>query len=408
MIIKTILLKIKQPNVLEFKTIRKTYFKVCNLGIDYLSMQWPNKISHSQLYTYLKNKLVIPSSVLNEAVRLIRSRWITFCKQRKRHIETSTPHFRNTMAISFNNQNWSVKKDGHKYFVGFPVNGSKPYFELVLSPRQKDVLDKLLQKQVLSGNGQLLERKGKWYFIISIKFPEPKQVFNTNILGIDLGLNNIAVCYDKEQGKTTFFSGKEIRYRRTKYASRRKSLGKIKKLYAIRKSKDKERRWMKDFNHKLSHKIINLALKIKAGIINLEDLKHIRTTAKTSRKQRKRLGNTLHNWPFNQFKQFIIYKAREQGILVNSIDSAYTSQECPICHHIDYSNRNGIYFHCRACGYKSHADRIGGMNITNRQPGDVVTASLPGIVYPSREGLPDTAPNLRVARNGNGQRASTT
>ncbi len=408
MIIKTILLKIKQPNVLEFKTIRKTYFKVCNLGIDYLSMQWPNKISHSQLYTYLKNKLVIPSSVLNEAVRLIRSRWITFCKQRKRHIETSTPHFRNTMAISFNNQNWSVKKDGHRYFVGFPVNGSKPYFELVLSPRQKDVLDKLLQKQVLSGNGQLLERKGKWYFIISIKFPEPKQVFNTNILGIDLGLNNIAVYYDKEQGKTTFFSGKEIRYRRTKYASRRKSLGKIKKLYAIRKSKDKERRWMKDFNHKLSHKIINLALKIKAGIINLEDLKHIRTTAKTSRKQRKRLGNTLHNWPFNQFKQFIIYKAREQGILVNSIDSAYTSQECPICHHIDYSNRNGIYFHCRACGYKSHADRIGGMNITNRQPGDVVTASLPGIVYPSREGLPDTAPNLRVARNGNGQRASTT
>ena len=408
MIIKTILLKIKQPNVLEFKTIRKTYSKVCNSGVDYLSMQWPNKISHSQLYAYLKNKSVIPSSVLNEAVRLIRSRWITFCKQRKQHIETSTPHFRNTVAISFNNQNWSIKKDGHRYFAGFPVNGSKPYFELVLSQRQKDVLDKLLQKQVLSGNGQLLERKGKWYFIISIKFPEPKQVSNTNVLGIDLGLNNIAVCYDKEQGKTTFFSGKEIKYRRTKYASRRKSLGKIKKLYAIRKSKDKERRWMKDFNHKLSRKIINLALEIKAGIINLENLKHIRTTAKTSHKQRKRLGTTLHNWPFDQFKQLIIYKAREQGILVNSIDSAYTSQECPICHHIDYSNRNGIYFHCRACGYKSHADRIGAMNIANRQPGDVATASLPEIVDPSRDGLLDIAPNLRVARNGNGQKALTT
>jgi len=74
MIIKTILLKIKQPNVLEFKIIRKTYSKVCNSGIDYLSMQWPNKISHSQLYAYLKNKSVIPSSILNEAVRLIRSR----------------------------------------------------------------------------------------------------------------------------------------------------------------------------------------------------------------------------------------------------------------------------------------------------------------------------------------------
>ncbi|MCG2791021.1 MAG: transposase, partial [Actinomycetia bacterium] len=107
-------------------------------------------------------------------------------------------------------------------------------------------------------------------------------------------------------------------------------------------------------------------------------------------------------------KQFIEYKAKELGILVNLIDPAYTSQECPICHHIDYLSRNGIYFHCRACGYRSHADRVGAMNITNRQPCDVVTASQPGIVYPSREGLPDTAPNLRVARNGNGQRALTT
>jgi len=48
------------------------------------------------------------------------------------------------------------------------------------------------------------------------------------------------------------------------------------------------------------------------------------------------------------------------------------------------------------------------MNIANRQPCDVVTASLPGIVYPSRDGLPDTAPNLGIARNGNGQGALIT
>jgi len=48
------------------------------------------------------------------------------------------------------------------------------------------------------------------------------------------------------------------------------------------------------------------------------------------------------------------------------------------------------------------------MNIANRQPGDVVTASLPEIVDPSRDGLLDIAYNLRVARNGNGQKALTT
>ncbi|GAI10466.1 unnamed protein product, partial [marine sediment metagenome] len=239
----------------------------------------PNKTSHSQLYSYLKKKTTIPSSVLNEAVRLIRSRWITFCKQRKQHIKTSIPHFKNTVAIGFNNQNWSVRKDGCKYSIGFPINGSKPYFELALSDRQKDTLDRLSTAQIKIGNGQLLERKNKWYFVATLNFSESEQTTGDNIVGVDLGLNNIAVCYDKEQGKTKFYSGKEIRFHRTRYASRRKSLGKVKKLDCIRKSRTKERRWMKDFNHKLSRRIINFALKVKTGIIHLENLKNIRTTA---------------------------------------------------------------------------------------------------------------------------------
>ena len=408
MITKTILLKIKEPEISKFKPLRQQYFKTLNLGVEYLSSQWPNKIKHSQLYTHLKTRVGLPSSVLNEAVRLIRSRFITFCKQKKQHIKTSIPHFKNTVAISFNNQNWSVKENKGIYSIGFPINGSKLYYELAISARQKDILDRLSTAQIEPGSGQLLERKNKWYFVAALNFSAPGQSTGPNIVGIDLGLNNIAVCYDKEQGKSKFCSGKEVRFNRTKYALRRKSLGKAKQLNAISKSKNKERRWMKDFNHKLSRRIINFALKVKAGIINLENLKHIRTTAKTNHKQRQRLGSTLHNWPFDQLKQFIEYKAKELGILVNLIDPAYTSQECPICHHIDYLNRNGIYFHCRACGYRSHADRVGAMNITNRRPCDVVTASQPGIVYPSREGLPDTAPNLRVARNGNGQRALTT
>jgi putative transposase len=408
MITKTILLKIKEPDTLRFEALRKEYATACNMGITYLSSIWPTKVKHSGLYSHLKTQTSLPSSVLNESVRLVRSRWITFCKQRKQHIKTSTPHFKNIIAISFNNQNWIVKKTGNIYFIGFPVNGSKPYFELALSQKQKDVLDKLLLNQIQPCVGQLLERKDKWYFVATVNFSEPEQVLNTNVLGVDLGLNNLAVCYDKEQGKTEFFSGKEIRYYRTKYASRRKSLGKAKKLKDIRKSKNKERRWMKDFNHKLSRHIVNLALKLKAGVINLENLKHIRTTAKTNHKQRQKLGSTLHNWPFDQLKQFIEYKVKELGILVNLIDPAYTSQECPVCHYISLSNRTGILFRCRACGYKTHADRVGAINISNRQPVPLVTDGMPEIVYPSRDGLSDTALNLRIAQTRNGPRTIIT
>lgn len=408
MITKTILLKIKEPDILKFNLLRQEYSKTVNIGIEYLFNQWPNKINHSQLYNYLKTKVELPSSVLNEGVRFIRSHWVTFCKQKKQHIKTSVPHFKNTVAISFNNQNWSVKESKGIYSIGFPISGSKLYSDITISTRQKDILDRLFTTQIKPGSGQLLERKNKWYFVATLNFSDCEPTDDTNIVGVDLGLNNIAVCYDKKQGKTEFFSGKEVRYYRTKYASRRKSLGKAKKLNSIRKSKNKEKRWIKDFNHKLSRRIINFALKVKVGIICFENLKNIRTTAKTNHKQRQRLGSTLHNWPFDQLKQFIEYKAKELGIVVNLIDPAYTSQECPICHYVDSSNRNGIYFRCRACGYTSHADRVGAMNIVNRQPCDVAVASQPGIAYPSREGLLDTAPNLRVARNGNGQRALTT
>lgn len=148
MITKTILLRIKEPDILKFKLLRQKYSKTLNIGIEYLSKQWPNKINHSQLYSYLKRKTTIPSSVLNEAVRLIRSRWITFCKQRKLHIKTSIPHFKNTVATSFNNQNWSVTKTDYKYSIGFPINGSKPYFELALSDRQKILLIDYLQHKL--------------------------------------------------------------------------------------------------------------------------------------------------------------------------------------------------------------------------------------------------------------------
>jgi putative transposase len=313
------------------------------------------------------------------------------------------------LSSLFNNQNWSIKENNEIYSVGFPINDSKLYSEITISARQKVVLDKLLTTtQISPGNGQLLERKGKWYFVAALNFSEPEKSVGINTIGVDLGLNNIAVCYDKEQGKTEFYSGKEVRFHRTKYASRRKSLGKVKNIKPIKKSKNKERRWMKDFNHKLSRKIVNIAVKVKAGIINLENLKHVRTTAKTNHKQRQRLGNTLHNWPFDHLKQMIQYKAKELGILVNLIDPAYTSQECPVCQHIDSSNRSGIYFHCRACGYRSHADRVGPINIANRQPVSVVTAGMPDVVYPHQDGLPDTAPNLRIARTRNGQRALIT
>lgn len=44
----------------------------------------------------------------------------------------------------------------------------------------------------------------------------------------------------------------------------------------------------------------------------------------------------------------------------------YTSQVCPVCHHLSKENRNGKHFHCTCCGHKDDADHVGSINIRER------------------------------------------
>ena len=69
-----------------------------------------------------------------------------------------------------------------------------------------------------------------------------------------------------------------------------------------------------------------------------------------------------HTWSFYRLAQFIEYKAKLAGISVEYVDSAYTSQRCPICgsvHHADDRN-----YTCE-CGFHIHRDLLGAMNICN-------------------------------------------
>ncbi|WP_261134886.1 RNA-guided endonuclease TnpB family protein, partial [Bacillus sp. Marseille-Q3570] len=160
-----------------------------------------------------------------------------------------------------------------------------------------------------------------------------------------------------EDEKTCFFgNGRRNKYVRRMFKSKRQKLGRKKKLTAIRKLHNKEQRWMKDQDHKVSRQIVDFAVKHYVSIIRLEKLANIRQTAKTSCKNTK----NLHTWSFYRLASFIEYKAALAGIKVEYVDPKYTSQTCPSC-----GNRNKTKdrsYKCR-CGYHTHRDRAGAMNI---------------------------------------------
>src|SRR5438128_8569292 len=150
------------------------------------------------------------------------------------------------------------------------------------------------------------------------------------------------------------------------FYSRRKKLQKAKKIQAIKKSKGKESRWMKDITHKLSRQIVNHANAQGVGTIKVEALHGIRKgTTSTSRGAKARKTNRMKNsWSFYQLTLYIASKAERLGIKVEQVDPAYTSQECPAC-----SARNKAQdrtYVCAECDWHGHRDSVGAINISRR------------------------------------------
>lgn len=210
------------------------------------------------------------------------------------------------------------------------------------------------------GEVDLMFVRGKWYLACVCDFDEPELLTPDGVLGIDMGIVNIATGSDGTQ-----FSGAEVEAKRKKYAKRRAVLQRVGTRAAKKRLKaigNKHSRYQKHENHCISKQIVSAAKRSQLSI-QLEDLKHIRARCKAGKEQRKR----LHNWSFGQLRNFIEYKAKMHGVAVLAVDPAYTSQECPECGHIDRRNRpKQALFSCVACGHSGNADAVAARNISRR------------------------------------------
>lgn len=293
---------------------------------------------------------ILPSAICNQAIRDAKSIFRKIKKLGVRPILKKPVYF-------VNNQNYTVSEST----VAFPIvvdgKTKKIAFHAITTCRDMERL-----RRAKFGLMRIVEKSGKWYAQISLEVPT-SETQNENIMGIDLGLKVPAVVVTST-GKTRFLgNGKQNKYIRRRYQQRRRKLGKLKKLSAIRKLGNKEQRWMKDQNHKISRQIVKTAIQESVSTIKLERLENIRKTARTSRKNAK----NLHSWTFYQLQQFISYKANLAGIQVVEVNPAYTSQTCPACG--EKNKARDRKYEC-PCGFKTHRDRVGAINIMNQPVAD--------------------------------------
>ncbi|MFL5801286.1 MAG: RNA-guided endonuclease InsQ/TnpB family protein [Roseiflexaceae bacterium] len=236
------------------------------------------------------------------------------------------------------------------------------------------------QRQLLAsrrGETDLAFVGGTWYLFATCDVDTPEPIASEGVLGIDLGVTNIAVDSDGEthSGKAI----KNVRYRHRRLRNklqRKRTLGSRRRLRLLA---GQERRFAAWVNHNLSKRIVAKAKRTKRAIA-LENLTHIRTRIRARRSQRA----TLHSWSFAQLQAFLVYKAALAGVPVHFVDPRNTSRECPSCGHTAKENRKTqALFVCISCGFAGPADMIAAGTIAGRAPVSAPATRMPaGLVAP--------------------------
>ena len=139
--------------------------------------------------------------------------------------------------------------------------------------------------------------------------------------------------------------------------------------------KAKHERVMRDMEHKISRAIIDVAVEQKAGTIAIGDVRDIADGVDCGKVQNGRMSR----WNHGKIRGYVTYKAEAEGITVKLVNEAFTTQTCPNCMH--RHKPKGRNYRCPACGFQTHRDVVGQINILSRfTKGDVGLVPAPSIV----------------------------
>ena len=243
---------------------------------------------------------------------------------------------------------FSINSLNGRLKIPFEVKGMEKYFDNTYN----------------FGTAKLVFKYNKYFLHIPMTkdYPETTPFHINKIVGIDLGINFLATCYDS-YGKTTFYNGRHIKAKRGHYKILRKQLQERGTKSSKRKIKSigsRENRWVMDINHSVTKALVD-----KYGsntLFVLEDLTSVRNST-----EKVNINNRYVSvsWAFYQFRELLEYKAKINGSMVIAVNPKYTSQTCPKCGHTEKDNRNKKHhiFCCKNCNYQSNDDRIGAMNL---------------------------------------------
>ncbi|RQG94467.1 RNA-guided endonuclease InsQ/TnpB family protein [Natrarchaeobius chitinivorans] len=202
-------------------------------------------------------------------------------------------------------------------------------------------------------------RDGNWYLHLGFRKPnsEDPKTENGTVLGVDLGVAEIAVT-----STARFFSAGELNHARREFERVRADLqarGTRSAYRTLEKVSGRETEVVKHVLHDVANGIVEEALEYDCAGIVFEELTGIR--------DRLPEANWHSEWAFDTLLEYVTYKAKAEGLFVDTTMPKDTSRRCPECEYIDDENRLvRNQFECQSCGCTGHADYIASKNVAAR------------------------------------------
>lgn len=197
---------------------------------------------------------------------------------------------------------------------------------------------------------------GAWLVSLSCEVEGVPLLAKENAVGIDVGIENFAVFTDGQViSNPRFFKNEEknLAKAQRKLSHEKKGSPKRRKFgKAVAKIHQRISNKRKDFCHKESRKIVD-----QYQYICVEDL-NIKKMIESSP-----FAKSITDASWNQFRQFLTYKAAEAGRKLGLVNPAYTSQTCSRCQHLEEKKLSERSHCCSKCGYKATRDFNAAQNI---------------------------------------------
>lgn len=222
-----------------------------------------------------------------------------------------------------------------------------------------------------------------WHIVVENGI-KPKVASGTNTVSVDPGEIHPAVIGDeysatvitcRERRSIQRGHAKNLASFSKKLSRKKKGSIRYKKLLRAKsRCKGKYDRVLRDMEHKISHAIVDEAVKRNASTIVYGDVRDIADGINMGAAHNQRISQ----WDHGKVRAYTEYKAEAEGIGVELQDESCTSRTCPNCG--SRHKPRGRVYKCPTCKFQSPRDVVGQVNILSAykfgEPGEIPAPTI--------------------------------